>query len=121
MKYNFFLFFISLILTFSCEDAERVLAQGDLRTVESVDIQGNRIYSDKLLFKFIKTKPGQKLTREAADDLMTLQSLGIFDKRNVELIIEPTSKNKVAVIFQVLELPIIKKVKIDGLKYLMKE
>lgn len=122
MKHKIFILLFTFVLTLSLGSFERVLGQVNTKFVELVDIQGNRIYTDEDILKYIKTKQRQKLAQITADeDLKTLQSLDFLDKRNVKLIVESVSKNKVAVIFQVRELPIIKIVEIDGLKYLTKE
>lgn len=122
MKQKIYIFIFAFVLTLSFGSFERILAQKDAKFIHSIDFHGNRIYTDAELLTHIKIRPGERFDeKQASKDLETLLALGYFSKSQTKLITEVYSKNKVAVIFQIQELPIIEEIKIEGLKYITKE
>jgi outer membrane protein insertion porin family len=85
--------------------------------VESVDITGNRrLRKDDILY-YIQTRPGDVYNVDQIQrDYQTLLSLSFFDKVKTRVFTEPAPRGGVAVIFEVVELPIIRDLSFDGLK-----
>lgn len=91
------------------------LAQQQL--VESVDIQGNRRLKDDDLLYYIKTRPGDPFSQAQLErDLRELLSLNFFDKVRTRVLTEQGVRGGVNVIFEVVELPIIRDLQFEGLK-----
>ncbi len=87
------------------------------QTVESVDIQGNRRLKDDDLLYYIKTRPGDKFNQAQLErDLRELLSLNFFDKVKTRVLTEEGVRGGVNVIFEVVELPIIRDLQFEGLK-----
>ena len=85
--------------------------------VESVDIQGNRRLRDEDLLYYIKTRPGDVFSRERIElDLRELLQLTFFDKIKTRVLTEEGVRGGVNVIFEVVELPIIRDLQFEGLK-----
>ncbi len=68
MKHKIFILLFTFVLTLSLGSFEQILAQVNVKIVELVDVQGNRIYTDEDILKYIKTKRGQKFTQETANE-----------------------------------------------------
>jgi len=85
--------------------------------VESVDITGNRrLRKDDILY-YIQTRPGDVYSVDQIQrDYQTLLSLSFFDKVKTRVFTEPAPRGGVAVIFEVVELPIIRDLSFEGLK-----
>lgn len=117
-KGKFMAFFLILFGLFLVQDMS---AQQVVRTVEAVDVQGNKEYTDEQILKYIKTGPGQRFDEEIMDeDLQKLRSLDIFDGRYVKFSKEQLTNGNVRLILIVRELPMIKEVEVKGLKYASK-
>ncbi len=87
------------------------------QTVETVDIQGNRRLRDDDLLYYIKTRPGDVYNQAALErDLRELLSLNFFDKVGTKVLTAPGVRGGVDVIFEVVELPIIRDLQFEGLK-----
>ncbi len=91
------------------------LAQQQL--VESVDIQGNRRLKDDDLLYYIKTRPGDVFSQAQLErDMRELLSLNFFDKVKTRVFTEEGVRGGVNVIFEVVELPIIRDLQFEGIK-----
>ncbi len=87
------------------------------QVVESVDIQGNRRLHDEDLIYYIKTRPGDIYDPAALErDLKELLSLNFFDKSKCRVLTEEGVRGGVNVIFEVVELPIIRDLQFKGSK-----
>ncbi len=85
--------------------------------IESVDVQGNRRLRDEDLFYYIKTRPGDTYNQaELESDLRKLLELNFFDKIKTRVLTEEGVRGGVNVIFEVVELPIIRDLQFKGLK-----
>ena len=85
--------------------------------IEEVDIQGNRRLRDEDLLYYIKTRPGDIYNQAALErDLRELISLNFFDKVETKVLTEQAPRGGVRVIFEVVELPIIRDLQFEGLK-----
>jgi outer membrane protein insertion porin family len=101
--------------------ASNSFAQKD-KIVESIDIQGNRRLPDAEILKYIKTKVGEAYTDgQLQQDLEALNKLGLFDERNTRVFVEAARRGGTAVIFQVMELPLIVELKMEGLQKITDE
>src|SRR4029078_9638852 len=100
---------------------ERISAQqpqpAPQQLVESVDITGNRgLRKDDILY-YIQNRPGNAYNVDQVQrDYQPLLSLSFFDKVKTRVFTEPGPRGGVAVIFEVVELPIIRDLTFDGLK-----
>ncbi len=85
--------------------------------VEAVDITGNRrLRKDDILY-YIQTRPGDPYNEEQVQrDYQTLLSLSFFDKIKTRVSIETGPRGGKVVIFEVVELPIIRDLTFEGLK-----
>ncbi|OQX82174.1 MAG: outer membrane protein assembly factor BamA [Candidatus Omnitrophica bacterium 4484_70.1] len=83
-----------------------------------IEIEGNRIVSDSKIISSLKTKVGQ-LYKEAVvnQDVKSLMDLGYFEKVEAERIDTPEG---IIVKFKVKEMPVIKKISIEGNRYIRK-
>src|SRR5260370_6539732 len=95
----------------------RVNAQQNQRTVESVDITGNRrLRKDDILY-YVQTRPGDPYNPEQVQrDYQAILALGFFDKTATRVLTENGARGGVNVIFEVKELPIIRDLTFEGLK-----
>ncbi|HEY8563208.1 MAG TPA: outer membrane protein assembly factor BamA [Pyrinomonadaceae bacterium] len=92
-------------------------AAAQQQLVESVDIQGNRRLKDDDLLYYIKTRPGDVFNQAALErDLQELLSLNFFDKVRTRVLTEEGVRGGVNVIFEVVELPIIRDLQFEGLE-----
>ena len=121
--YRASLLFLSLLVGIiaNCAAPERVYAQqatpSSQRIVESVDITGNRrLRKDDILY-YITTRAGDPYNVDQIQrDYQTLLSLAFFDKIKTRVSIEDGPRGGVVVIFEVVELPIIRDLTFEGLK-----
>lgn len=87
------------------------------QTIETVDIQGNRRYRDEDLIYYIKTRPGDVYNQAQLErDLRELLSLNFFDRSATRVLTSPGTRGGVDVIFEVVELPIVRDLQFEGLK-----
>lgn len=94
-----------------------ITAFNQQQTVDSVDIQGNRRLRDDDLLYYIKTRTGDVYNQtQVENDLKALLSLNFFDKTETKVLTEEGVRGGVNVIFQVVELPIIRDLQFEGLK-----
>ncbi len=98
-------------------EAPKTAALAQQQTVESVDIQGNRRLKDDDLLYYIKTRPGDAFSQAQLErDLRELLSLNFFDKVKTRVLTEEGVRGGVNVIFEVVELPIIRDLQFEGIK-----
>ncbi|HZE64102.1 MAG TPA: outer membrane protein assembly factor BamA [Pyrinomonadaceae bacterium] len=92
-------------------------AQQNQRLVESVDITGNRrLRKDDILYN-VQTRPGDPYNEQQVQrDLQAILALGFFDKTKTRVLTEEGARGGINVIFEVLELPIIRDLQFEGLK-----
>ncbi|HEV7842283.1 MAG TPA: POTRA domain-containing protein, partial [Pyrinomonadaceae bacterium] len=92
-------------------------AAGQQRVVEAVDVRGNRRNRDEDLLYYVQTRPGDVFNPEQAQrDLQALLALNFFDKVNASVTTEEGTRSGVIVVFNVVELPIIRDIQFEGLK-----
>ncbi len=107
---------------FLINDSEiREVSPGDAagRLVESVSVMGNRRLSREEIFRWVHTRPGEPYSQDQlTKDLNAVLATGYFDKVRTRVTIEDGVRGGIAVTFEVLELPLISEVKIEGLKVL---
>lgn len=110
------LFFAIAFLTFPS-----VFPQTQNKTIELLDIQGNRRWTDDEILTHIKTRALQTFNeKQLQNDLQKLLALGWFDPAHTKVFTEPGNKDGVNVIIEVLELPIVEEVNFEGLEYFTK-
>lgn len=85
------------------------------KTVKSITVKGNNLVSQEEILKVVETKPGDKLAAEKLQkDLQNIYNLGYF----YDVAANPTavakSKDGVNVVYEVIENPIVKNIKING-------
>ena len=111
--------FVGIIANFAVPEA--VSAQQTpppaQQLVESVDITGNRrLRKDDILY-YIQTRPGDPYNLDQVQrDYQTLLSLSFFDKTKTRVLTQVGPRGGVVVIFEVVELPIIRDLTFEGLK-----
>src|SRR6266446_16823 len=95
----------------------RVNAQQNQRTVEAVDITGNRrLRKDDILY-YVQTRQGDPYNPEQVQrDYQAILALVFFDKTATRVLIQDGARGGVNVIFEVTELPIIRDLTFEGLK-----
>jgi TonB family protein len=87
------------------------------REIETLEIVGNRRFSDQEILHWVKTRPGDVLNvRQVSRDLETILATGYFDKTSTRVISEEGARGGVVIRFEVFELPLISEVKFEGLK-----
>lgn len=86
------------------------------RLVESIDIVGHRRLTTKQIFIWIQTRPGEPYSEELLRrDFDAVLATGYFDKLQSRVTIEPGKRGGIAVVFHVVELPLIGEINFDGL------
>jgi TonB family protein len=89
------------------------------RQIEAVEIVGNRRFSAEEILRRVKTRPGDLLNvQQVSRDLETILATGYFDKAGTRVITEEGVRGGVVIIFETFELPLVREVKFEGLKYL---
>jgi TonB family protein len=87
------------------------------RTVEAVEIVGNRRITDKEILGLMQTQPGDLCSvRQLEQDLATILASGYFNKGDSRVSTEVRASGGVVVVIEVHELPLISNVKFEGLK-----
>ncbi|MFN2531657.1 MAG: outer membrane protein assembly factor BamA [Pyrinomonadaceae bacterium] len=111
-----FLSCTSGFITFLATPAS-VNAQQNQRTVENVDVSGNRrLRKDDILY-WVQTRAGDPYNEEQVNrDYQAILSLGFFDKTQTRVLLENGVRGGVNIIFEVKELPIIRDLTFEGLK-----
>ena len=95
----------------------RTSADSAGRLIESVDIIGNRRLTAKQIFFWIETRPGDPYSEEQLKrDFEAVLASGYFDKTQTRVTIEDAIRGGVAVVFFVVELPLIGEINFEGLK-----
>ena len=116
---GFLLMFVSgiVLLTFIVSAPRSTFAQQNQRLVESVDIQGNRrLRKDDILY-YVQTRPGDPYNEQQVQrDLQAILALGFFDKTKTRVLTEEGARGGINVLFEVVELPIIRDLQFEGLK-----
>jgi outer membrane protein assembly factor BamA len=107
---------ICLFILFSA--LTNIKAQQVKPLVEAVEFLGNRRLSDEELLKHIKTRPGQVFSvKQIQLELDSIIGLGVFDKIQTRVSTEAGARGGIVVLFEVMELPVIKDVKFERLGY----
>ena len=87
------------------------------RTVEAVEIVGNRRITDKEILGLIQMRPGDLCSvQQMEQDLATILATGYFNKADTRVLTEVRASGGVVVVIEVHELPLISGVKFEGLK-----
>jgi outer membrane protein insertion porin family len=88
-------------------DMELVLREGPQATIDKVIVKGNDKTNDKVVYREIRTKPGQKFSRQ--DIIRTqrdLSQLGYFDPEKIGIEPKPdAAKGTVDILYTVVERP----------------
>ncbi len=114
-------FRLSLFLAIAFLSFQSVFPQMQNKTIELLDIQGNRRWTDDEILTHIKTRALQTFNeKQLQNDLQKLLALGWFNPTHTKVFTETGNKGGVNVIIQVLELPIVEEVNFDGLEYYTK-
>jgi len=115
--------FMFLALPFTAETADKANPAPKTEAVklqqlvESIDIQGNRRLRDEDLLYYVKTQVGDVYNQSQLErDLQDLLSLNFFDKVKTRVLTEEGVRGGVNVIFEVVELQIIRDLQFEGLK-----
>lgn len=105
------------IATFFITPRSSFAQQPAQKTVEDVQIIGNRRLRREDLLYYIQTRPGDPFNEQQIQrDLQTLLALGFFEKVQTRVYTEEGPRGGVVVIFEVRELPIIRDLQFEGLK-----
>ncbi len=92
------------------------------KLIESLDVQGNRRFTDEEILRHIKTRPGERLDQERVQaDLRSLSELGVFDPSSTRVLAHAGVRGGVHVIFEVREYPLTVEVRFDGLRTVTKD
>lgn len=88
-------------------DMELVLREGPQATIDKIIVKGNDKTNDKVVYREIRTKPGQKFSRQ--DIIRTqrdLSQLGYFDPEKIGIEPKPDpAKGTVDIVYTVVERP----------------
>lgn len=104
---------IFLLATFHSIEAQR---HKD-RLVETVDVMGNRRFTDVEILKYVKTRVGEPFSAEQVQlDVQTILATGFFDKIQTRVITEEGARGGLVITFEVWEMPVIKELKFEGLR-----
>ena len=72
--------------------SEKQISDSSL-TVDNIKVEGNRLVSAEDILDVVKTKPGDKYSRDAVlEDLKAINGLGYFDERNLQVLPELDGK-----------------------------
>jgi hypothetical protein len=87
------------------------------RSIERLEIIGNRRLTAKQILSWIKTRPGELYNSDQiTQDFNAVLATGYFDKLRSRVTTEDGVRGGIGIIFFVVELPLISEVKFDGLK-----
>ena len=121
MLYDVQVKFVGLLLCVALF-VSNVAAQQSGKVVESVDFQGNRLYSDENLLKRIESRPGEIFNEQRVqNDLQSLLKLGLFERTRTKVLVESRMHGGVNVIFEIMELQVIAKFDFNSLRYVTKK
>lgn len=96
---------------------EIALEGADGRLIETVEVLGNRRFEDGQILKWITTRPGEVCSNaQLKRDLAAILATGYFDTAKSRVFAEAGARGGVAIIFVVVELPLISEVKFEGPK-----
>lgn len=94
----------------AAEDAEG-------RTIEAIEIVGNRRLKANEIMSLIQTRPGDLCSvQQMQKDLVRILATGYFNSRGTRVQTEKRSSGGVVIVIEVQELPLISQVRIEGLK-----
>lgn len=86
------------------------------RLVEAVDIVGNRRLTKDEILESVRTRPGEPYNPDQVTrDFDAINATGYFDKARTKVTTEDGVRGGVVITFEVVELPLIEEVKIEGL------
>jgi outer membrane protein insertion porin family len=109
--------FIGLSTFFSAPKDSQAQQAAQQRTVEDVQVIGNRRLRREDILYYVQVRPGDPFSEaQIQRDLQTILSLSFFDKVQSRVYTEEGPRGGVVVIFEVKELPIIRDLQFDGLK-----
>ena len=92
-------------------------AKYERRLVEEIIIEGNRRLTDAQLLAHLRTRPGDVFDQAAVRrDLLALLELGTLDTTETRVMLEVGLRGGVVVIFNVVELPVIRSIGFKGLR-----
>ncbi len=87
------------------------------RLVEELEIVGNRRLTMDQIVGWIRTRAGETYNPDQVQkDLLAIIATGAFDARGTRVTLEDGVRGGVRVIFEVVELPLIREIRIEGLK-----
>lgn len=90
-------------------------AEAKGRLVERLEVIGNRRLTHEQILAWLTISPGDPYDADQVQrDLMALLAKGVFDKLQTRVTIEDGPRGGVGVIFDVVELPLIRELKIAG-------
>jgi outer membrane protein insertion porin family len=94
-------------------------AQGE-PSIARVGISGNLRVEEDAIRVHLRSQPGQPFDQDTVDrDIRAVYAMGFFDQVNAE--VTPVEGNRVEVIFQVKERPLVRTVKVEGTDKLKRE
>jgi outer membrane protein assembly factor BamA len=92
-------------------------AQRSKRLVEAVEVVGNRRLTAKEILSHVETRPGEPFSNKRSQrDLQKLLALGVFNNMQTRVLIDQGVRGGVVVVFEVVEMPLLLEVKIQGLR-----
>ncbi|MFN2510438.1 MAG: TonB family protein [Pyrinomonadaceae bacterium] len=87
------------------------------RTVEAIEVLGNRRLKANEIMSLIQTRPGDLCSvQQMKKDLARILATGYFNSRGTRVETEKRLSGGIVVVIEVQELPLISQVKIEGLK-----
>jgi outer membrane protein assembly factor BamA len=114
---NFYIFAITVGFIILRSTFKNVEAQQPKRLVETVEVMGNRRLRTEDILEHIKTRPGDIYSEKQIQlDLQAILALGVFDKTQTQVSTEEGVRGGTVVLFEVMEMPMIKDVKFEGLR-----
>lgn len=109
-----FIFFSTFLVAPKRTHAQQ--QQPNQRTVEDVQVIGNRRLRREDILYYVQIRPGDPFSEaQIQRDLQTILSLAFFDKVQSRVYTEEGPRGGVIVIFEVKELPIIRDLQFEGL------
>src|SRR3989454_12287426 len=101
---------------FEPSHAQQPTQQPATRTVEDVQITGNRRLRREDILYYVQIRQGDPFSEQQIQrDLQSILTLGFFDKVQSRVYTEEGPRGGVVVIFEVKELPIIRDLQFEGL------
>ena len=91
--------------------------RGTPRLVDEVDIVGNRRLTKEEILAWIKVRPGDPYDADQINkDFQAVLGTGFFDKLHTRVTVEDAIRGGVRIIFELVELPLIREVNFVGLR-----